>query len=263
MVFRLLFLLIFMLLAASCSSLTFSIGENKKGLKIVRELGKVPEEGHKSHFISLARDFLTTPGVKEARINKKHREYLNSIYMRIVSSNDILLNDTILPKFHVIKYDLPFCFSLPEGEIFFSTGLIKRYIKHETILYSVFTYEIIRSHRLLYKKNLIVPVGYIVLERLLSLLRLPMELKHELGKITYYSLRRAGVDPMGYLRWLQVQNKNSLDFKLQHGDGRSISKEEFLLKQFIVKERLDKEKENYQNNSSRDFYKFVRYLKKV
>jgi hypothetical protein len=73
---------------------------------------------------------------------------------------------------------------------------------------------------------------------------------------------RSGFDALGYLMWLQLQNKNVLDFKLQLGESRGVAMEEFLFKQFVIKKGIGPKNQRYDNNSSQEFYSFLSYLKR-
>ena len=48
----------------------------------------------------------------------------------------------------------------PQGhKFFFSSSLIKKYVKNETMLYCLIVYELVRSEKNIYKKKIIVPMS--------------------------------------------------------------------------------------------------------
>ncbi len=212
----------------------------------------------------LGQIYLQTPGIQELELSAQNQSYFLSLYKRILTNNELLLNKGINPNFHIIKDEAPFVFTLPYGEFFISSGLLTKYCRSEDILYSSLTNEIIKLHRSLYPRTTIVPVGYIKTDRLLNLLRVPSETKITLNKWSFYAMRRAGLDGYAYLNWLQLQNKNVLDFGLMLGDTVSVSHEEFVFKNFIVQEGfILHNTKKLETNSSPEFYNLINNLSKV
>jgi hypothetical protein len=75
---------------------------------------------------------------------------------------------------------------------------------------------------------------------------------------TYFVLKRAGYDASAYLNWIQIQNRNTLDFAMYLGDSLIISKEEHLFKNFMTRQGvLGVEKRFNEANSSKNFYKLL------
>ena len=215
-----------------------------------------------NHFEHLAKDYLKSPKIQERRISKKNQDYLREIYKRIVVNNELILKKDIKPIFHIIKSPLPFYFSLPSGRFFFSDTLIKKYLKSENLFVSLIATEIYRVHKELYEKKILIPVGYLNTKKMLSLYKLPIEVRVESLKWTYFLLKRSGYDPYAVLNWLQMQNKNSLEFSIQLGTSHARIREEFLFKSFLAlevgKKQIDSE--NTETNSSRGFYLLQRSL---
>ena len=85
--------------------------------------------------------------------------------------------------------------------------------------------------------------------------------KVEIHKWSYYLLKRTGVGPDSYLSWLQVKNRNSLDFSLQLGDIRSISREEALFKAFLIEAEKDSTRFSKYRGSSKAFYRLLNEIK--
>jgi hypothetical protein len=97
---------------------------------------------------------------------------------------------------------------------------------------------------------------------MLSLLRLRTADKIEIHKWAYYLLKRSGVDTDTYLSWLQIKNRNSLDFSIQLGDIQSISREEALFKSFLIESVKESNSTNRHRGSSRQFYSLLNDIKR-
>src|SRR5690606_22995973 len=73
------------------------------------------------------------------------KKYLNAIYNAVVTNNELVFEQEKEVQFFVVKQDSPFHFSLPNGHIFLSTGLLRKYITSEDLLVAVLSFEIFRS----------------------------------------------------------------------------------------------------------------------
>lgn len=247
------FFICIVLLITGCST-------NKREPEWNFEVNKSAKDDYGDHFESIGQSFLKTPGTKVISLTWSSKNYLKDIYNRIVKNNELLLANAPKPTFNIIKSDTPFYFSLPKGHFFFSSGLITKYLRNEQLLVAMMSAEIFRSVNSIYEKNIVVPVGYMTLEHILSILKISLKLKSEVNKNSYILLRRAGYDPSAYLVWLQTQNKNMLDFALQHGTSRRMSKEEYLFKNYIASKK-DRFEGIEEKNSSRSFYRFLNNIK--
>ncbi len=222
---------------------------------------KFMEQDYVDQLLHLQKVFLNQFRDTIVPVPKILRRYLSGIFEKIVKNNETIFAQDVKPSFYIIKSITPFFFSLPNGNFFLSTGLINKYIKHENFLFACLAQETVKSLRNVYQKKPIVPLGFISLEKLLSMVKIPMEIKLELNKWTYFSLKRAGFDPHILLSWMQLLNRNALDFWQILGDPQNITREESLFKNFIVKESLSGEKiKLLEKNSSEDFYKFKKYF---
>jgi hypothetical protein len=162
------------------------------------------------------------------------------------------------PRFHVVKNKTPFIFSLPKAQFFISSGLVERYLKSEEIFVSALASEILKSNRNIYEKRMMLPLGFYSSEKMILMTRLRPEIKFKINEWTYFVLKRAGYDSSVYLNWIQVQNRNTLDFSLFLGDAVGISKEEHLFKNFMAKQGvIGVEKKIVEANSSKPFYKLL------
>jgi hypothetical protein len=187
--------------------------------------------------------------------------YLKNLALKIVKNNELFFTSKDEVKFHIIKSDIPFFFSLPGLEIFLSSALLVRYIGSENLLNCVLAYELVRSEKKVYRKIRLIPTETISNERILSMLRLQSDEKIEIHKWAHYLLKRSNIDADFYLSWLQIQNRNSLDFRFQLGDVRSITREEALFKAYLVKSSKDGIISDKTDRSSKDFYRFQNWIK--
>jgi hypothetical protein len=213
------------------------------------------------HMNALKIPYLRSREIKKVNLRKSDIKYLEKIADTIITKNELFFKTSKIPNFFIVDSETPFHFSLPGMNIFMSSGLVKKYIKSEKLLYCLITYELIRTEKNLYKTNLIVPTGALSTRRMLSLLRLNIKEKVEVHKWAFYLLKRVDIDTDNYLSWLQIQNRNSVDFSLQLGDISSISREESLFKSFIIKNTKKKRRSQYEG-SSKKFYTFVKNLKR-
>lgn len=219
-------------------------------------------EDYADHLASLKAPFLATPGVKTFKLKPNGLRYIESLAQRVIAKNEIFFKNLKKATITILENDTPLHFSLPKGEIFLSRGLIAKYMKHESMLVSVLSYELVRSENLLYPKLTLVPVGYVQLERMLTLNRLNLEERMEIHKWAYDLTVRSGYDGEYYLSWLQMQNRNTADFLLQVGDVNLISREESLFKAFLI-QTANGEDVPQNQNSSKGFYTFLNSIRDV
>lgn len=251
------------MLLSSCSYIPYFKSE-KKNSKTLKLNGYEHYETNDyiAHLESLKFDYLDSIETKEIRLDRYRKRYLEKILDVVVKNNELFFTSTSKPSVYIIDDETPFHFSLPGMNIFVSNGLIKKYIKSENILFCLLTYELIISEKNIYKKRIIIPTGTMTTRKILSLLRLTIDEKVEVHKWAFYLLKRIGLDTDNYLSWLQIQNRNSVDFSLQLGDIGSISREESMFKAFIIqnteKQRITKK----YKGSSKEFYSFVKALKR-
>ncbi|OIQ18283.1 MAG: hypothetical protein BM556_08460 [Bacteriovorax sp. MedPE-SWde] len=191
--------------------------------------------------------------VKKA--SKRSQAYFSKIQKRIVLNNENILTGKEKPEIYIVNDLRPFYFSVPNGRYFFSRGLIKKYIKNEDLFISIFTTELLRSELGIFAKKVFVPFKNVTLKRMLALSRLDLKTKARLNNLTFEVMKRSGFDPEAKLLWLQMENRNSIEFSLQYESPSLISKEEYYIKNYMVKQDSS-EDISYEKNSSRDFYLF-------
>ena len=233
----------------------------KNKLSPVDKIRVLEEKDYAIHLHELKKPYLKEQNSNHYNIPLKHDRYLIELTSKIVKNNELFFTSKNEVKFHIIKSDIPFFFSLPGLEIFLSSALLLRYIGSENLLYCVLAYELVRSEKNVYRKIRLVPTETITSERMLSLLRLQSDEKVEIHKWAHYLLKRSNIDADFYLSWLQIQNRNSLDFRFQLGDVRSITREEALFKAYLVKSSKDGIISDKTDRSSKDFYSFQNWIK--
>ena len=246
----------------SCSSISFPDWGRDKTEQIelegYSEFENLDFINHLEHY---GKSYLSENKRNIINLKERSKNYLTQLVKRITSANELFFNPDIDPTFYIVKASEPFHFSLPGRQFYFSSGLIKKYIKNENMLFCALVYELVRSEKNIYSKTMIIPTGTLDTNRILSLLRLNTSDKIEIHKWAYYSLKRSGISTDSYLSWLQVKNRNSLDFLLQLGDVRSISQEEAMFKAFVIEIEKDTTNSNFHRGSSRSFYQLLNDVK--
>ena len=246
------FLLILMAAIVSCGS------DTKKITIDASNLGTLQTKDYIDHLASASKDYLAYEETKTIKLRPGTIEFLENVYERLVSNNQLILNIVEKPSFYIIQHKSPFLFSLPRSQFFFSSALIEKYLKSEELFVAAFAAEVVRSQRFIYEKRIMIPLGFYNTEKMIALTRLKFATKAQVNEWTYFVLKRAGYDSSAYLNWIQVQNRNTLDFALFLGDSLGISKEEHLFKNFMTKQGvLGVEKKFNEANSSKDFYKLL------
>jgi len=212
---------------------------------------------YRDQMASLAQVLIDNPRVRTVKIDKKVNQYLTEIFNRVVSNNELLLkrDEEYKPSFFIINHTMPFIFSLPKNQFFISRGLVKKYFKNESLLIGALVFEIIKSSREVYYKSKLIPTGVMNIQRLISLVRIGLEDKMKIYKWAFFALRRAEYDASALLNWIQIQNKNTLDFSWMIGDARVVTREEYEFKSFLAS-RGDKSSDISRGNSTREFYYF-------
>jgi hypothetical protein len=252
-------LILMIIFTSSCSLLS-----KKESDLDAKDLGTYKEmnlDDFITHLNKFEQSYLNVDGVNKHYLSYNEKSYLNSIVQDLYKNNELFFRDNKKPEFHVIKDNRPFHFSLPNKSIFISSGLLKKYIKSEKLLYCLISYELIRSEKNVYKKVQIIPTGSLDTDRVLAILRLDTNIKVEIHKWSYYVLKRVGIDTDNYLSWLQIQNRNSVDFSAQLGEIGSISREEAMFKSFIIKNSSRRRSSSKYERSSRGFYRFINRIK--
>lgn len=247
------------LLSTGCTYLGIRKGEVSRVR--LKNYSEFDAKDYEDHLESFEKTYLRTNSKKIIPLSKSSNKYLNSIVERIIKTNELFFLKKIKPRFHIIKSKTPFHFSLPRRKFFISSVILKKYITNESMLYCMILFELIKSEKNLYKKNIIIPTGTLSTSRVLSLLRLETQDKFEIHKWAFYILKRIGMDTDSYLSWLQMKNRNSLDFSLQIGNVESISREEALFKSFLIQEIQNNRRRSEFRSSSKRFYSFIKNVK--
>ncbi len=241
------------ILILGCTSIRLPFGTSKKSDLKRTHYEVVSRKDYGDHLSSLKHSYLSTPGVKFIKPGKQSLSYFHELLSEIIARNEIFFKELKEAHVTILDTDSPLHFSLPKGEIFISRGLLAKYVKHESMLVSILSYELVRSEKFLYPKLTFIPTGYITTEKMLMLSRLSLDEKVEVHKWAHHLTVRSGYDGEYYLSWLQTQNRNTADFLLQVGDPNLITREESLFKSFLIKNHLD-DKLAVKKNSSKKFY---------
>ena len=215
------------------------------------------------HLSMVGADYINSLNIRFINLDKKSKVYLEKLYDKIISNESLLLVRNIQPRFYIVDDGRAFFFSLPGGSFFFSLGLFAKYFKNEETFVSAFVYEVIKSNQKIYKKGIVVPTGYLKTEKMLELARIPVKVKAKINEWCYFVMKEVNYDPAGILNWIQIQNRNYLDFILQNGKTQQISEEESLFKQFIVDRGINLGKIDRKSEKSlQGFYHLINYVKK-
>jgi hypothetical protein len=248
-------------LISSCTSFIIPINSSKKN-SLASGYKLMSSNDFEDHYSELKKSFLNNPEIKSIQLDSATIGYAQSLMEDILLNNEIIFKKLKSAKVTILNTETPLHFSLPKGEIFLSKGLITKYLKNESMLASVLTFELVKSEKLLYPKQTVVPIGYIPLEKLLLLNRLNLEEQMEVHKWAHHIIVRSGFDGEYYLSWLQAQNRNTADFILQVGDPNQITREEALFKAFLIK-TTQEDKVVTRKNSSKSFYTFINRIRDV
>ena len=255
------FCFIVMFVLSSCSSFILPGSSSKKANLGIGHRAMTGQD-YEDHLAALKQPFLNSPGIKIFNTDDTTEKYVEALITDIIANNEIFFKKLKQGSITIIDSESPLHFSLPKGEIFLSRGLITKYLKTESMLVCVLTYELVRSEKLLYPRQTFIPIGYVTLDKMLNLNRLSLDEKMEVHKWAHHLTIRSGFDGEYYLSWLQAQNRNTADFILQVGDANQITSEESLFKAFLIKSSSE-EQVIPRKNSSKSFYTFINRIRDV
>jgi hypothetical protein len=261
-IMKLLILMSSFMVLVSCSSFDLFGNKKSEAEDILAGYKRFTNDDYLAQLKVLHDFYQENPEVRIVKTNKRSSRYIKKLIRTIITNNELFFK-RIDANFDVYIVDdtKPFYFSLPNQKLYISSGVINKYLKSENLLYCLLTYELIRNEKLIFRKVNLIPKGIIETSQMLSLLRIETGVKVEIHKWAFYILKRSGLSTDNYLSWLQIQNRNSIDFKLLMGDVNSISEEEALFKLFLI--RNQKKTQNTKKyTSSRSFYNFINYVKK-
>tara|TARA_R110000868_G_scaffold100129_4_gene275459 strand:- start:4676 stop:5326 length:651 start_codon:yes stop_codon:yes gene_type:complete len=203
----------------------------------------------------LGNDYLKTIGrAGLVKLSNESKKYLDEMHYRITSNNELVFPKSHKPNFYIIDQKAPFHFSLPGGHYFLSQGLLKKYLANEDLLAAVMAIEIFRSEKNIYEKKVIIPIGNYETQKMLSVVRLPVNTRGEINKWAYLLMKRSSYDPGALLNLIQLKNKNAIDFAATVGNISTISREEFNYKNFLSRTPTENNIAVLEKNSARGFY---------
>jgi hypothetical protein len=228
-------ILTLIILLTSCSSWFSKTDDDSEDKRYV----KYSKGDYLDHYSALDAAFNLNIRRKVFKLSGKSNKYINRLINNIKSNNELFFKKKVKTEIIIIQNPKPLHFSFPDGAIYLSSGLITKYVKHEFLLMSILTYELIRSENKIYRKIILIPTEDLNLNKILSLNKINTDTKIEIHKWAYHILKRTGVDPEIYLTWLQVQNRNSLDFYSMFSDVSEITLEEFAFKNYLITNKSD------------------------
>ncbi|MFG1500325.1 hypothetical protein ABMA70_08965 [Halobacteriovorax sp. XZX-3] len=207
-----------------------------------------------THLEGIAELFIKNNKVRKP--NRRSLRYLNTIAKELYLNNQGLFQkDDFGINFYIVDDNRNFYFSLPKNNVFMSRGLLKNYMNSENIFVAVLLGELIRSKIGIYEKKKLIPLNSYTIDDMIRINNLDLNAKRDLNNLVYEVLIKSGYDPEARLLWLQTLNRQSISFSVQGVHSHELSKEEFLLKNYMVNSGED-ENLIFEKNSSRLFYYF-------
>ena len=231
--------------------------------EVGRQLSSPTKKDFLDHLELLGLDFIQGHRQKLISLGPPSQKYLQSIIQRIGVHNELFFGNLKKTEIFIIRDERPYHFSVPKRKIFISLGLLQKYISHEALLASVLAIEMIRAHKNIFTKNLLVPTGDVSLKTLHKFLKIDLKLRLEINKWASYIIQKSGHDPLSLLGLLQLKNRNFLDFYENNEEGREVSIEEAQIKQFLIQYKLFNDIEKFAKNSSPGFYHFIDEVRKI
>jgi len=242
-------------IASGCSFLKNTESQKKREA--------ITDQDYLKHFSFLGDSYLQSSDVHVVNISQQSQEYIYKIFQRLVQNNELILTDVKEIKFYIISNPTPFIFSLPGNTFFYSSGLFLKHMKSEELFVATFAAEILKSQKNVFEKKVFIPLGFMTTEKMLQLTRVKPEYKKRINEWSFQILKRAGYDGTAYLNWIQVQNRNSIDFALYLGETSSIMNEEQMFKNFISSQGImSVEKKLNESNSSKEYYNLLKEIDK-
>ena len=104
------------------------------------EIPGISNEDFVDHFLHLGILLQNNKRIRFKAIKRSSRHYLEKIFNKIISNNELLLVRSYKPQFNVIIDKAPYIFSLPNYRFYFSTGLMRKYFKNEALLVKCFCF---------------------------------------------------------------------------------------------------------------------------
>ncbi len=193
-----------------------------------------------AHYAYLGERFLKAHRKQIFSPNLEERKYLQHLLLRLLKNGplDSARRENFTPRFFFLRDTRVFFFSLPDGKFFLSRGILERYLKSEELFLAALSFELAKSYLRTYQFPESLPVSTLGVEEMMGHTYLEIEIRSELNKWALQIMIAAGEDPSAYLAWVQLKNRNSLDFHLFDRDQQNFYQEEFDLKNYLIKNRL-------------------------
>ena len=235
---------------------------NEKPSFPYNELRSFEVEDYENHYGAIAQNFIGNNRKYILPSSASSRRYLKRIAEKVFTNNESIFKDQSKKlAFYWLRDKRPIVFSLPGGHIFMSDGLLRNYVRSEDVFISIVTYEILKSHLTIYKKQIMIPFKDIDLKAALKLSDIDLVTRNKMNILTYEVLKRSGYDPEARLLWIQLLNKNSIDFSLLYDNPSILPKEEYLFKNYVSTKR--ESGLEFERSASRQFYNFRKRLMRL
>ena len=81
-------------------------------------VGEIQNRDYIDHIAAAGDAYLSYEETKTIKLRPDTVAFLENIYERLVSNNELLLQRKEKPKFYIIEHKSPFLFSLPKSQFF-------------------------------------------------------------------------------------------------------------------------------------------------
>jgi hypothetical protein len=180
-------------------------------------------------------------------------DYLNSLVKVDEHKNSLKLSF----KYSLWKSDEVFYFISPKGEVFFSEGFVEKFLQTEDILKVVLMECYLREKYGVYNFKEGFPTGYKTISNLSSLLLVSLQDKRLLNNWIYVLLKNNKTDTNSILYWMQEKIRAEANSYYVTGSRGDSLKEEQYIKEYLLKQGIFNEEEDFGLQSKR-FFKFKR-----
>lgn len=212
---------------------------------------------HTDYWVSR---FIKSNSTQISEISRRNKQYLKSVVDNIISKNELFFTQIQSIRFIIVRDKRPFVSSIPSNHIIISDSFIGNYLYNENYLYIALTYELVRLEKGVFQSQMKIPTETVSLSDLIKFSRISTSLSFEVHKWSKYLLSRIGVQSDSYLSWLQVINRNQVDFRF-HLHKVNIYKIEKEFKKIIISNLDGEYGFSRYKKSSKSFYDLVHSYK--
>jgi hypothetical protein len=241
--------LIFLIFLTSCS-----LFKNKNNYPYGHKRS-IEQKDFEKNLVKITDVFIKENRNKIKIIKIEKNKYLRSALKRITSNNETLLEAVKEGRFIVVKDKRSYHFSLPGQTYVFSSAIINKFMKSEDIFLAALVSGLLRTEYGIYNKQSRMTFAGVQIEDLIKLTHISIKNRMKVNTIAYEVIERTGIDPEVLLLWVQMKNRNTAEFSMMYENETMISREEYLLKNFLVTKGR-KDQVRYEKNSSSEYYRF-------